>query len=391
MPITLLGKSTLTVPKVHNTFGESHLYILRIGINEDSVASMMIGHNHQWTIPRSFHVSPFNDRSGTYTIAIKSPSHAPQAPLASRPGDTPKPMVSIRLHTTDGQLKLVAIIRPIKATPLTALSVISHLTQYPIALFMSMPRILYQAFILHYHKRLDVYMRPQPIAGVDSGGIKWLRESFLERYARKRIYSFLTLRAKELGIQITLHPDDIALNPKKFTCAGDAFEKPVPEEIKIAYSAPKFFTLLFTSPTARHALLLSTSEPYPIFSTDNTELFLRIFESEEARPISPLSSYVGRLRASPIPPALSLVVPMPRFHFLREATYRDLLVLFLISAVGKLERWVFKLTHARVVTGQEEWLAWDRIAAAVQENSTHAAVNQETNGIGSVLRPVGTF
>ncbi|KAG6868773.1 hypothetical protein C0993_010700 [Termitomyces sp. T159_Od127] len=67
----------LVVLEVHNTFGETHVYLLEVGQNEDPTESRPIGYDHQWTLPREFHVSPFNDRSGFYTISVKSPSHPP--------------------------------------------------------------------------------------------------------------------------------------------------------------------------------------------------------------------------------------------------------------------------------------------------------------------------
>ena len=151
-------------------------------------------YHHQWTFARDFHVSPFNDRLGHYTVSVNAPP-APSSPaLAS---DPPRPKIRIHLHaalpssesastsTADagpstrtntssstissisgrpgvGPLKLTATLIARRAVPLTSAHLLRALARYPLALFLSFARILYHAWILHYVKRLDVFPRPDP-------------------------------------------------------------------------------------------------------------------------------------------------------------------------------------------------------------------------------------
>ncbi|KAI9601221.1 hypothetical protein H4Q26_001030 [Puccinia striiformis f. sp. tritici PST-130] len=57
---------------VQNTFDERHSYLLTIGVNETPLPNSS-EFDHQWVIPRAFHVSPFNDRTGTYQISLSDP------------------------------------------------------------------------------------------------------------------------------------------------------------------------------------------------------------------------------------------------------------------------------------------------------------------------------
>ncbi|KAF5343138.1 hypothetical protein D9758_015227 [Tetrapyrgos nigripes] len=218
----------LIVLEVHNTFGESHVYLLEIGKNEDALPNSYpaaSGYDHRWTFPRSFHVSPFNDRKGYYVVSAKRPSQAPPSlDSGTRRGTSeggdgatpPMPTISVHLHldapfapsadsdnetnepraktSTEntkseiGPLKLTAVLRPMSSVPLSSKSILSlfslnpfasssststattttpasrptKVKANPFALFLTFPRILYQAYILHYRKQLGVYIRPEP-------------------------------------------------------------------------------------------------------------------------------------------------------------------------------------------------------------------------------------
>ncbi|KAJ2932004.1 hypothetical protein H1R20_g5093, partial [Candolleomyces eurysporus] len=187
---------TFVVLEIHNTFGESHVHVLRVGEEEDREELRGRGYDHQWTFPRQFHVSPFNDRSGYYTVGVKRPSHPPTPTLCSEPAEPPKPTVRVQLYTDRapsspnhpspnppspdpetqnsyfptpnadlrGELKLTAILRPTESIPLngSVLPLLKSLMKMPFDLLLTTARIDYQAFILHYGKpRLDVYLRPE--------------------------------------------------------------------------------------------------------------------------------------------------------------------------------------------------------------------------------------
>jgi len=57
--------------EVKNTFGEKHVYLL----NRDNPAnpSPRMGYDFAGNMEKTFHISPFNHRSGTYSIQVRDP------------------------------------------------------------------------------------------------------------------------------------------------------------------------------------------------------------------------------------------------------------------------------------------------------------------------------
>src|ERR1700729_3153617 len=94
--------------------------------------------DHQWTIPRAFHVSPFNGRSGFYRIAVKSPSHSPSSSVPLVP---PRPVIRIHLLSPSNQVPkpsaFMATPQPTVATPLTTFSLLSALCRMPFTLLLT--------------------------------------------------------------------------------------------------------------------------------------------------------------------------------------------------------------------------------------------------------------
>ncbi|KAF9480298.1 hypothetical protein BDN70DRAFT_833053 [Pholiota conissans] len=371
------GAFWLTVLEIHNTFGESHVHILELGRDEDESPSL--GYDHQWTFPRRFHVSPFNDRSGFYTISIKSPSHSPMA-STNIPDAPPRPSVRVHQYTTSesdptkpGVLKLTALLRPTHSTRLTTLSLLLALVKAPFALLLTLPRILYVAWILHYVKRLDVYLRPDPLPSTDewdtsdsrkpqnvpvSLGLKWLDEGALERFARLRIQTFLRRRTEELGVRVTL----VSANPQDPNPSFAPSTTKPEKELIIWYTSSKFFTVLFLCPSAAHSLLLGC-DTEKIFRVSSRDVFLNVFSTSS---VSNQSSILQHLRSRHLPKSLNF--PVPAVHFLDEPrSWRTTLSSAAVISANQLLDWVeksiFGLVKARVVEGQEPWTMWDRAEA----------------------------
>ncbi|TKY89081.1 hypothetical protein EX895_001612 [Sporisorium graminicola] len=180
------GSFWLVVLEVHNTFSERHIYILEAGKNEDTTSDAQGsntrgGYDHQWTFPRAFHVSPFNDRGGFYRLFLKEP-FGPQPNafvlgvrlllLVESPDAEPQggPKLVKKLMAT---LDSVSPSPPAKATthahtgrrvrPLSAATLYAALMRQPVDLFLTFVRILYQAGKLHFAKRLDAFGRPDMV------------------------------------------------------------------------------------------------------------------------------------------------------------------------------------------------------------------------------------
>ncbi|KAF5339607.1 hypothetical protein D9611_011476 [Ephemerocybe angulata] len=447
------------VLEIHNTFGESHVYVLKVGEGEDAVESKDRGYDHQWTFPRQFHVSPFNDRSGYYTISIRRPTHPPSSPNAISSLDSiefPKPTVRVQLYTDSatgdrnanpnarGDLKLTAILRPTAAYPLSGPGVIlKSLIKMPLDLFLTMPRILYQAWILHYGgPKLDVYLRPemrwpglwQGSIRTGGGGVKWLGEGLSEKYAKWRVERFLQRRVNETGISVTLVAANPAVGTRLFLPEGGQVNKHQKNEedgwtwiddrsrergangekeerhLRIGYLSAKLFTTLLNTPSAEHALLLGC-DTEGWFQVSSRHLFINVFSRDQeavydGTTLSAKAQDAGRstLQKLRMRPLLSQVssstplsgaeeklvphsrkhgvpIPVPPRHYLDrlasgETNFSwfgvlDYLYIFeaanfiVISAQFKLdalERKVFGLVRARLVRGQEPWMAWEKAA-----------------------------
>ncbi|KAJ6464266.1 hypothetical protein C8R47DRAFT_1026218, partial [Mycena vitilis] len=371
------GVFFLTVLEVHNTFGESHVYCLELDKSEDKISSG--GFDHQWTFPRAFHVSPFNDRRGFYTVSIKSPTHPPTGVCVSaKPPTPPRPSVRVHLHTESddpvpapGPLKLTALLRPTSATPLTSRSLISALSRAPFDLFLSFARIVYVAYILHYKKRLDVYIRPEPVSATWTspgsapplhpveGGVRWLEEGLFEGYARRQVEAFLRRRVDEAGVAVSLVPANPSVPSRTFSPANDD-DAP---RLTISYLSPRVFTMLLLCPSPAHALLLGTTER--ILYASPAELFLTTF----AAPPSPPGARISRrqrIRSRPIGRALPLAIPAR--HALDNTALLGSCVgaaiVWALLFLERVEEWVFGVARARPVRGLEPWKQWERAARA---------------------------
>ncbi|KAJ7353291.1 hypothetical protein DFH08DRAFT_774239, partial [Mycena albidolilacea] len=301
------GQFFLAVLEVHNTFGESHVYCLEIDKGEDKLPAR--GFDHQWTIPRAFHVSPFNDRRGFYTISINNPTHPPTGVCYPETSVPPRPSIRVHLHTQSddpvpvpGPLKLSALLRSTSATPLTSRSLILTLSRAPFDLFLSFARIVYHAWILHYKKRLDVFIRPEPVPATwaapnpnsDSllpveGGVRWLDEGPLEAYARRQVETFLRRRVDETGVPVSLVPGNPSLATRTFSPSSSANPNANTDAgLTISYLSPRLYTILLLAPSPQHALLLGTTER--IFRASSATLFHATFSSAASpSPGAPLS------------------------------------------------------------------------------------------------------
>ncbi|KZP33289.1 hypothetical protein FIBSPDRAFT_1036395 [Athelia psychrophila] len=425
------GKFWIAVLEVHNTFGEAHIYILEAGYNEDS--SRPPGYTHQWTLPREFHVSPFNDRAGSYRISLAVPPAPPALSSASsvRTSDPPRPKVRIHLHTPPdpstslpetekeensglpqtqiGPLKLTALLIPTHSTALTAGSLLSALSKYPVALLLSLPRILWQARVLHWNKGLDVYLRPEPRAlaggseGKGGGGVRWQAPGALERYARARVCVLLSRRARETGVCVAMRPNDRALYADVFSPAldletkstsggdssgtGNATATPA---LLVTYLAPRAWVIIFASPSAAHARLLGASEG--VFTTSDDALFDALFSSPSSSP-SGATSLSQHIRAFPLPSPVgspSYLPPILSTHPLDSASSvryaADLSVLSLLLLLYYTERWVFNAVGARIVSGGEPWGMWERVEQRLRQGGEEGKGVEEGNWVGSVRR-----
>jgi hypothetical protein len=309
----------------------------------------------------------------------------PAAPGKTK--DLPRPKVRVNLHTdTDqtgssgsvGPLKLTAYLSPVSILPLTSYNLIYSLVTQPFVLLLSMPRILYHAWILHYVKRLCVYVRPEPHpAGQSwvttvpkSGGIGWQPETWMEKFARARVEEFLRQRVFDTGISVAL----ISANPSILPWECHVDHPGGAELLTIGYMSSSFFVALFTAPSLPHALALCHSSKLCFVSSQ--DLFHKVLLSTAGRKdgrINDASRTISqRLRVLQLPSSLRYSGPgpdhptIPNTHPLdpQKTTswkYAHSIVVLIISYLaGALEKNVYRLTNVEFVPGDEPWCAWER-------------------------------
>lgn len=362
----------------------------------------MFRYSHSWTFPRQFHVSPFNDRGGLYICSLAPPAYPPRHPhWTLHPDDTPHPLIRLELQTptTPPQKKFFALQRTVSSSPLSAASLLSALAKAPFALFLSSPRIVYEAARLHFQKRLDVYARPEPVAttpGIDialppaynspegeraSGTIGWQPEGRMESWAHGRSRAYLTQRvAGSAGIQGVANIQVQLISAR----AGEPIEQfgPIdaPRCLKIRYRSPRFFTLLLLSPSPQHALLAGCLGDR-LFSTSDDELFIEVLRlpSSASKPGHPwVASHAASIRRrwgqrgtailgsgdqAPLEFHADQLQAHPLDHW-QAATFPLLCILWLLCFTQYAEERVFNALGARFVAGDEPWAVWERAKRA---------------------------
>lgn len=324
------------------------------------------------------------------------------------------PKVLLKLLAPDDgdgvrRVKLTASLRAVSSAPLRPQNLIFALLKQPVSLLLTFPRIVYEAYQLHYKRGLDVFARPEPRAvdpkvakqmqprvnpvqtdegelGV-GGGIGWQSEGFLDRVAKKIVEGFLHRRALETGIRVAIDSTNPTYGRKVFQPLfpyegnGPAYHSPLEQKhCELVIQSSKVFTLLLVSPSARHALLL-VQDTEKMLDVSNPELFIQIFDpSANPRSATLLQSINQLMRSLPLPsilnydPELSDAIPsvhvldMPiRSGFfgltLLTHTYRNFLLVHLFLLTMLLEKFVFTtILKARFVPGTEPWLLWERAA-----------------------------
>lgn len=131
------GEPVGLISEVNNTFGDRHVYAVPLEKVEG-----IAGHRHD----KEFHVSPFNNMKGEYQFTVRQ--------------DGDHLYVGVDLYR-DGVKILDAWIEG-DGIPLTSGSLWKTNLLHPLRPWLTMPRIVWQAVLLKYKRKLEVFKRPEP-------------------------------------------------------------------------------------------------------------------------------------------------------------------------------------------------------------------------------------
>lgn len=224
--------------EVNNTFGERYVYVLDHGLEgqgtriplrkgwvlfgRDAVwcygpvgslsahappfrsaplrSARSLRYTHAHILPRTFHVSPFNPRSGFYAFQLRSPleeggntdiaiiywasssssSSSTSQQQQSEEPSSPSTAVQLQPPFSYSQLAsthsktIHARLYSQSSHPLSTSTLLTTLFLLPMTAFLTVPRIMYQAWCLHYNLGLPIWGRPPPIKrGRGQGTITW--------------------------------------------------------------------------------------------------------------------------------------------------------------------------------------------------------------------------
>lgn len=129
------------VTEVNNTFGERHVYVL---------GGMPEGHAYPavFQTDKAFHVSPFNDVSGSYELRFSA--------LADE--------IDIQVDLLRGGEKVFGAQLRGKARTMTAMRMAALILRHPLMPRLTIPRIYLEAAKLFFFKKLAYHPKPTPIS-----------------------------------------------------------------------------------------------------------------------------------------------------------------------------------------------------------------------------------
>ncbi|KAJ3140546.1 hypothetical protein HDU90_007846 [Geranomyces variabilis] len=153
------GALRAIVLEVNNTFGERHVYVADERNRLDKKGA---GYSHSHTLNRAFHVSPFNNRSGIYEAHFKDPADGPLDVLLNIKRYQQISTSDSGSNALDSKPEALWLTARVSgpSRPLTSRTCLYLALSYPLNAFLTVPRIMKEAYKLAYDKRLKVYQKP---------------------------------------------------------------------------------------------------------------------------------------------------------------------------------------------------------------------------------------
>lgn len=156
------GKLLAVLAQVNNTFGETHLYVLRPETDPQG-----------YHADKRFHVSPFFPRTGRYAFRLSPPGEQTLDLAITYFLDEDQPALEATFTGT--------------AQPITPGLLARTVLLHPLRAGMTMPRILWQAGRLYFEKRRPVFTKPDPCSPLT---LRQVPPTLLDRLGRRVMTRF---------------------------------------------------------------------------------------------------------------------------------------------------------------------------------------------------------
>ncbi|KAF2093800.1 hypothetical protein NA57DRAFT_25866, partial [Rhizodiscina lignyota] len=311
--------------EVNNTFGERRMYLLNhetLDSNEiDSQTDISkLPFKHSWE--KDFHVSPFNSRKGSYTLAAEDPFSSGK----STPGHISNTLV---LRSSKGHAKIIARLysdrKAIDPRILGFVETIKFLSRWWWVGLLSFPRILKEAFKLFFSRKLHIWFRPEVLQssiGRSSTNIEKELETFFRRYIKN------TVDNSVVPLRVTYKP---AGGPADTFCSGAVSDnKPDSSRyLEIRVLTPAFYSRFvhysYTSEAFDRESLFTDEKNRTVWISDPELLYLLFPNREQSSDVSSTLHRASRLdsvrwkvhktlRCSPAPPAYPVMPASPEMR-----------------------------------------------------------------------------
>lgn len=266
---------TAVVLEVNNTFEERHIYLMKpqsTPLPEDlNIKPPRFSGKFQ----KEFYVSTFNSRLGHYSISTSDALFPHMRTANPLPVNT-----TIGLCSSSGRPKLIARIfstgPAVDPSTLSLFGKISFLSKWWWVGFLTIPRTLYQAWILFFNKKISWSFRPEPRASTmcrPATTNQIFVKNIFRRYLRYVISSFPgTIQVKYIPAGI--HP--VETETMKFDKSSNEGV-----EVEIRILTPLFYTRLLHYTSLSEALLGESQEGNQTVSISNLKLASKFFPPNE--------------------------------------------------------------------------------------------------------------
>ncbi|WVQ73664.1 hypothetical protein IAR50_003244 [Cryptococcus sp. DSM 104548] len=396
------GQLKWLVLEVHTEFGESHAYVL--GMDSPLRHEPARGYDFAFTFPRSFHVSPFSNRSGFYRLDIFDPF----PPSSSSSEHIPTFKVYLQLLTPDKDVKLTALMMPRgKGVKLgegwsTVWGVLGTLMRWPGALLLVSARTKWEAYKLHYRKNLVMYPKPEPRCPFSAGqfnppekehgkavgyGLQRPPSSEGEKRAEGVVREWVERRVKEIGMRLEV----VFEYEREPLLVGEG------RVLGIKTADPAFFTNMLMAPSPRHFLFLAFER---LTVVSDASMFEDMFSAPEGVSESLLSRWTKSIHSKhltylcssttlPSPPSLPSLSTLPPHFTTALSTSSQLSCLRIVFSTWWADisvEWVFGMLGGKFIEEQEPWgwAVWDR-AVRRAAGEVGVDVTDEDEREGSVM------